>query len=86
MFHVFAIAASQALKNTQLERGVKVPLTLIQDVTTRWNSQLAMVKRLLQLQPYIFPVCHGGMYGGKEVMSAKERGSLYLPDTTWKVS
>jgi len=74
------------LKNAQLERGVKVPLTLMQDVATRWNSQLSMVKRLLDLQVYLFPVCHGGMYAGKEVMTAKERGSLYPPDTTWKVS
>ena len=65
---------------------MRVPLTLVQDVTTRWNSQLAMVKRLLDLQGFLFPVCHGGMYDGKEVMTAKERHALYPPDTTWKVS
>jgi len=45
--NVIVFPASQALKKAQTERGVQRPLSLIQDVVTRWNSQLSMVNRLL---------------------------------------
>ena len=84
--NVIVFPASQALKKAQTERGVQRPLGLIQDVVTRWNSQLSMVNRLLELQTYLFAVCHGGMHDGKEVMTAKDRRGLYPVDSTWKVS
>ena len=54
-------------------------------MVTRWNSQLAMVDRLLVLRKDLTSVC-GGMYKGKEVMSDSERKACWPADTTWQVS
>ena len=85
-FH-HSIPATKALKVAQTSQGVKKPLMLVQDVATRWNSQLAMINRLLQLQTTLYLVCHSSTTEeGDLVMKATERKKLYPSDRTWKVS
>ena len=70
----------------QLERGVRKPLTVVQDVPTRWNSQLSMIERLLLLKGDLESVVFGGTWDGKPVVANKERVSLFPNENNWKVS
>ena len=74
-----------ALNKAQEDCGKKY-LSLMQDVPTCWDSQLAMIDRLIELKPYLIPVCHGGRYGGKEVMPDKERKAHWPNEFKWKAS
>lgn len=81
----FLVAGKLALQNIQKERGRKVPLGLVQDVSTRWNSQLYMVRRLLELKSELRAVCHGGMFDGKPVLAEKDLLTVWPNDNQWKV-
>lgn len=72
--------ATDALKKKQREMGVTRPLSVIQDVCTRWNSQYFMAKRLIELRLPIFAVLWD-----EEVTKSSVRSSLDLKDQTWKV-
>ena len=74
-FH-HSVLATKALDVAQGEK----PLHLIQDVQTRWNSQYAMMQRLLKLRVAVFSVLHN-----EAVTKPSDRKSLELSDVTWKV-
>lgn len=78
-FHHSASATRELLSH-QKSQGVSRPLNLIQEVVTRWNSQLAMMKRLLKLRVSLFTVLHN-----EEVVKKADRKKLELSDVTWKV-
>lgn len=69
----------------QEERGSKRPLGLVQDVQTRWNSQLFMIERLILLYDVLTSVIHGGIYAGKVVVGEKERIPVWPTEHQWKV-
>ena len=69
----------------QEERGSKRPLGLVQDVQTRWNSQLFMIERLVLLYDVLTSVIHGGIYEGKVVLPEKERSAVWPTEHQWKV-
>ena len=72
--------ASAALKEKQKNDGVEKPLMVVQSVPTRWNSQFFMAQRLLKLRLPIFAVLMDN-----KVTESKQRQSLDLPDSSWKV-
>ena len=72
--------ATEALKQKQTEICVKKPLTAVQDVCTRWNSQYFMAKRLIELRLAIFAVLWD-----EDVTKPSVRSSLDLKDNTWKI-
>lgn len=73
--------SSPATRALQEAQGVQKPLNLVQDVTTRWNSQLAMVERLLKLRVPLYNVLHN-----KDIVKPADRKQYELPESTWKVS
>ena len=44
--------AKNFLLNCQREQGIQVPLTVVRCVEPRWDSELAMLERLVKLKPY----------------------------------
>lgn len=72
--------ASAALKARQKSEGVQRPLSLIQSVPTRWNSQFFMAERLLKLRLPVFAVLWD-----KNITSTSVRQQLDLPDSSWKI-
>lgn len=78
-FHHSAKATRELLAY-QESQNVKRPLHLVQDVVTRWNSQLGMMQRLLKLRVAVITVLHN-----EDVTKKSDRKQLELTDTTWKV-
>lgn len=78
-FH-HSVLATKALNDHQEGKGQHPPLHLIQDVPTRWNSQLAMMRRLLKLKVGIIDVLHN-----ESVIKPSDRKTLELSNNTWKV-
>ena len=72
--------ATEALKEQQRKMGTKHPVTVIQDVCTRWNSQYFMAKRLIELRVPIYAVLLDDT-----VTNANARSQLDLKDSTWKI-
>ena len=70
----------KALKDQQLKMGIKTPLNVIQDVSTRWNSQFLMIERLLKVRVSIY-----GVLLDESVTKSSERASLAVPEASWKV-
>ena len=69
-----------ALKEHQIKMGVKNPLTVIQDVCTRWNSEFLMVRRLLQLRVSLY-----GVLLDETIIKPSDRNKLAIPETSWKI-
>lgn len=46
-------SANKKLSNYQISIGAKVPKKLLQDVSTRWNSTLYMIERMIELESSI---------------------------------
>ena len=82
----FLLSAKNLLCEIQTQRGRKTPLSVIQDIPTRWNSQLFMIERLCELHNELMSVVHGGQYDGKEVVPEKDRNGIWPTDLQWKVS
>ena len=72
--------ATRELIVWQQSKGITRPLHMVQDVATRWNSQLAMMLRLLKLRVAVFTVLHN-----EETTKPADRKQLELSDATWKV-
>ena len=72
--------ATQALHDHQRKIGVNRPLSLIQDVATRWNSTFLMVERLLKLRVSIYGVLYQD-----GIISSSDRAQFDLKDSVWKL-
>ena len=72
--------ATQALHDHQRKMGVNRPLSLIQDVATRWNSTFLMVERLLKLRVSIYGVLYQD-----GIISSTDRAQFDLKDSVWKL-
>ena len=70
----------KALKEQQKTMGVQTPLTVVQDVSTRWNSQFLMIDRLLKIRVAIY-----GVLLDENVTKPSERANLAVPEASWKV-
>jgi len=75
-FH-HSVVATKALRDAQ---KVDKPLNLIQDVATRWNSQLYMIQRILRLKLAIITVMHD-----VHIIKPTEKTLLQLNDNNWRV-
>ena len=73
-------SATQALIRHQKILGLDNPLHLVQDVSTRWNSTYAMMKRLLTLRIPVYAVIMDS-----SVTKSTDRMGLDIPDSSWKV-
>lgn len=54
-------------------------------MVTRWNSQLYMMRRLLELKTDLTAVCHGCVMDGKPVMAEKDISSYWPNENQWNV-
>ena len=70
-----------ALREAQLRADINPPLKLVQDVATRWNSQLSMAQRLIKLRAPIMQVMHN-----PSIMPEDESTKLSLSPKQWGVS
>ena len=74
-----SLIATETLKKTQTADDEKQkPLSLIQDVSTRWNSSYLMLERLLKLCVPIYSVLHN-----RSVIKEKEARCLDMSDADW---
>lgn len=67
------------LTNRQIQRGKKTPLSLVQDVPTRWNSSFDMASRLLELRSVVSEIMLDSD------VTKKHDSSLLLKDTEWDI-
>ena len=72
--------ASNALEDFQKQQGIKVPLTLMQDVKTRWNSTYLMFEILVKFKSAISYVLHE-----KKYTKSSECEKLELKPSDWKL-
>ena len=71
-----SVVASTALKEKQIQLKVEQH-HLIQDVSTRWNSTLFMIERLIEQKVTIYAVLHDS------AVSIDQYQQLYLKDDHW---
>ena len=64
--------ANVALLNVQQANGVAKPVTVVQDIKTRWWSTFNMCKRLLRLRTYFDLMHQNGRLASKLVLDADE--------------
>ena len=72
--------ATQALHEHQQKMGNSKPISLIQDVATRWNSTFLMIRRLLKLRVSVY-----GVLWDETIIKQSERASFDLKDSVWKL-
>jgi len=84
-----SIPSRNALKNAQLECGMVTStqhsLQLVQDVVTRWNSQLAMLQRLVKLKDALERTMTATDKDGSRVIKEGDRKVLWPDDNMWRV-
>ena len=72
---------SDALEQYQLRQNPdKTPLTLIQDVCTRWNSMYFMFERLVQLRSAVYAILHD-----KKYTKPADCEKLEISNVTWNL-
>lgn len=77
-----SVLCTEALEKEQKSKFPdKKPLSLIQDVSTRWNSTYFMLQRMVSLRISVYGVLHN-----RNIVKEKDAQMLELSDNDWSVA